>query len=181
MADNQTMDSYLASLSSIVTEVEAAYQLQSGNESSVRYADLEIKDLINVLNSRVSALDKVEITNMNTKAGNSLVLLSYVSARLDYFGKKRLDYSKYPGMQCVVEVLLNFTKPERINENVLRSVNAIVELLAEIDERYINYRGGLGYRYLRLFVILILFGNYFNAAVVASFILSQLVVKGVQR
>lgn len=179
MSENQVMDSYLASLSSIVSEVESAYGLQSGNSSNVKYADLEIKDLINVLNNRVSTLGKVEITNMNTNAGNAIVLLAYVSARLDYFGKKRLDYSKYPGMKCVVDILLNFTKPDRINESVLRSVNSIVELLAEIDERYMNYRGGLGYRYLRSFVILVLFGNYFNAAVVASFILSQLVVKGV--
>lgn len=179
MAENmQARDSYLVTLSNIVTDVEKAFQLQSDNDNSIKYSDLDIVELVNVLNMRVTTLDKEEIASMNEQAARSLVLLSYTRDRLDYFGKKRLDFSKYPGMLKVSEVLIKFTKAKTVNENSLRDVNMIIELLSEIDNRYMNYRGGLGYRYLRAFVILVIFGNFFNAAIVARFILYQFIVKG---
>lgn len=174
----QARDSYLITLSNIVTDVERAFQLQNDNADSVKYSDLDIIELVNVLNVRVTTLDKEEIASMNEKAARSLVLLSYTRDRLDYFNKKRLDFSKYPGMLKISEVLLKFTKAKTVTENSLRDVNMIIELLAEIDSRYMNYRGGLGYRYLRAFVILVIFGNFFNAAIVARFILYQFIVKG---
>ena len=115
---------------------------------------------------------------MNASAGRALVPLSYTRDRLDYYNKKRLDYSRYPGMLEVSSVLLKFTHVETVNEDSLRNINMIIEVLTEIDSRYMNFRGGLGYRYLRIFVVLAVFGNYFNAAIVARFILYQFVVKG---
>lgn len=174
----QSMDSYLATLSNIVTEVEKVYQLQSGTADSIRYVDMSMKELMIVLNTRVATLDKEEITSMNASAGRALVPLSYTRDRLDYYNKKRLDYSRYPGMLEVSSVLLKFTHVETVNEDSLRNINMIIEVLTEIDSRYMNFRGGLGYRYLRIFVVLAVFGNYFNAAIVARFILYQFVVKG---
>ena len=50
----QSMDSYLATLSNIVTEVEKVYQLQSGTADSIRYVDMSMKELMIVLNTRVA-------------------------------------------------------------------------------------------------------------------------------
>lgn len=180
MENKQVMDNYLVTLSNIVTDVERAYQLQNDSSDSVKYADMEIVELVTVLNMRVSTFDKDERDRMHEEAGRALVLLSYTRDRLNYFNKKRLDFSKYPGMTKVAEVLLKFTKATTIDESSLRDVNMIVELLSEIDNRYMNYRGGLGYRYLRAFVVLVVFGNFFNAAIVANFILCQFITKGAE-
>ena len=177
--ENQMVDRYLSQLSKIIDDVEVAYDLQGKAGDTVRYCDLGMKELMTVLNTRVSTTSKEDIAVINANAARAVVPLLYVSDRLKYYNKKRLDYSKYPGMLQVSKVLLTFTRLSNISEQSLNDLNMIIEVLVQIDEQYMNYRGGLGYRYLRAFIIMALYGNYFNAAVIARFILDQfLVVKG---
>ena len=91
--------------------------------------------------------------------------------------KKRLDFSKYPGMRSAVRVLINFTKQKTVNMQTMRSLNKLIELLVIIENDYVQYRRGLAYRFIRLFIVLVLYGNFVNAAVVADFILNQLITK----
>ena len=117
------------------------------------------------------------IDSRNLAASKSLVLLSYISIRLKYYNKKRLDFSKYPGMRSAVRVLINFTKQRTVNMQTMRSLNKLIELLVIIEDDYVQYRRGLAYRFIRLFIVLVLYGNFVNAAVVADFILNQLITK----
>lgn len=140
-------------------------------------ANRDIKEVVAEINHRVTTEGAEIIDSRNLAASKSLVLLSYISIRLKYYNKKRLDFSKYPGMRSAVRVLINFTKQRTVNMQTMRSLNKLIELLVIIEDDYVQYRRGLAYRFIRLFIVLVLYGNFVNAAVVADFILNQLITK----
>jgi hypothetical protein len=152
------------------------YGLTSNVNGSILGRD-DIIDVVKYIKGNLKQQDPSKVYDINVSAGKSLVLLSYVSSRMKFFNKKRLDYSAYPYMKTVCKVLLNFTSSSTVNVDNVKLVNKIIVILSKIDERFVQYRYGLGYRYLRIFIIMILYGNYTNAAVVADFILNQIIVK----
>lgn len=172
-------DSYIEQLAKIVQEAEIAYKLNNLKVNNANYLDADIGELMSIITDDIKSLSKQEIQNRNIKAGKAIALLPFISMRLRFYNKKRLDFSHYPAMDTVAKILLTFTRADAIQKdaNAIRDVNKIVQLLSEIDARFINFRGGLGYRYLRIFVILVYYGNYVNAACVADFILNQFVVR----
>lgn len=169
----QKVDTYLQVLANICKKVETCY----GMRDSLNLVNCDIKDVVKEINKRVPIENAESINEKNTTASKSLVMLSYVSVKLKYLNKKRLDFSKYPGMRSVARVLINFTRQKTVNMQAIRSVNKVIELLATIDTSYVQYRRGLAYRYLRLFIVFVLYGSFSNAAVVADFILNQIITK----
>lgn len=166
-------DRYIQALGTIVRRVEGLY----GYDKSNPITGKGILDVIADINTFVEKTSPADLKAFNSAVGKELVPLAYISQRLKFFGKKRLDYSKYPGMRSVAKVLLYFTKQRTVNLNSIRDVNKIIELLNTIDHSYINFQGACGYMYLRCFVLLVLTGNYCNASIVADFILNQFVTK----
>lgn len=169
----QKVDTYLQSLANICKKVESAY----GMRDELNLANRDIKEVVAEINRRVTTEGVESIDSRNLAASKSLVLLSYISIRLKYYNKKRLDFSKYPGMRSAARVLINFTKQRTVNMQTMRSLNKLIELLVIIEDDYVQYRRGLAYRFIRLFIVLVLYGNFVNAVVVADFILNQLITK----
>ena len=166
-------DRYMQALGAIARKVESLY----GYDRSNHIMGKDILTIISEVNAMLEKMQPEDIKKFNSAVGKELVPLSYISQRLKFFGKKRLDYSKYPGMKSVARVLLTFTKQKTVNMSSIKDVNKIIELLHTIDASYINFQGALGYMYLRNFVLLILSGNYSNASVVADFILNQFITR----
>lgn len=169
-------DGYIATLSNTIIKIENAYGMQK-MRGSTPIADLPIVDVITYFNKVITSCDKEELGSINVAAGREVVLLSYVTQRMVYYNKKRLDYSKYKNMRTITKVLFAFTKQKTTDKKTLRSVNKIITLLDEIDKRHVSYRNALSYRFLRIFVVMIMHGNYCNASVVADFILNQIITK----
>ena len=171
------MDTYVASLAEVIQRVEEVYELHSNSVGGVPIAKQEITSVMAWCTDFVKTQDRTLIAGKNREAGSAIALLPYVLRRLCFFNKKRLDYSRYPAMDQVASVLLKFTKADTVTGSSVNEINKIVQLLSEIDKKYPNFRGGLGYKFLRLFVLLVTFGNYVNASVVADLILRQFEVK----
>lgn len=171
------VDPYRDALANVVKDIENAYKLKSYNINGGSYLNADITDLIKAITEDIKSLDNREIQSRNATAGMATALLPYISRRCTFYKKKRLDFSHYPALDKIAPVLLTFTKADEIKADYLSEVNKIVQLLSEIDMRFINFRGGLGYRYLRIFVILVYYGNFSNAACVADFIINQFVVR----
>lgn len=137
----------------------------------------DINNVLQYVKAECSKLGASQQYSTNLQAGESLVLLSYVSMRMKYYNKKRLDYKDYPHMKRVAEILLKFTYGGTVTKEAILDLNQIIVIMTQIDDRFVVHKFGLGYRYLRIFIILVLYGNYPNAAVVADFIINQLVTK----
>lgn len=171
-------DSYLAKLDKLLGSMEDLVGLNELMPSGERLTNANISDVIQFINAKVKTLSKEEISSVNISVGKNTVLISYISGRLTFYRKLRLDYSVYPCMDVVANVLLEFRLKSNITQESLRNLNKIVCILSEIDTHYLNYRFSLSYRFLRIFLIMIVYGNYCNASIIASFILEQLTLEG---
>ena len=120
----QKVDTYLQSLANICKKVESAY----GMRDELNLANRDIKEVVAEINRRVTTEGVESIDSRNLAASKSLVLLSYISIRLKYYNKKRLDFSKYPGMRSAARVLINFTKQRTVNMQTMRSLNKLIVL-----------------------------------------------------
>lgn len=169
-------DSYITALSELIIKLESIYGMRN-EVNGKKIIDMPMTDIIAYFNKEIGSADKAKISKKNQDAGKTLVSLSYLSARMKFYNKKRLDYAKYLNMKTIANVLITFTKVSNLNSKTLRSINKVIELLVNIDKKFVAFRNGLAYRYLRIFVICVMHGNYANASIVADFILQQFIIK----
>ena len=165
------MDSYGRELTEIAQSIEKAY----GISDALKNAS-DIASVISTVNSVVLSLDAKALAARNEEVGKSVVLISYLSCRLKYFESVRLDYGNFPMLREVAEILDKFQDKKNFNKCVAQ-LNKIIQVLNALDTKSVKARSGLGYRYLRIFVVLVMYRSSCNAAIVASFILSQILMK----
>lgn len=169
-------DIYMEKLKETVTGLEELYGLMQNNADGIPYMRMDIEDVMEYVNSTVSGMPDTQRVAKNTQAGRSVVLLCYLNHRLKYFGKSRLDYSAYPRADVIAEVLRDFLKKVDVTEVSVRNMNKLITILASIDKSFAQHKMGLAYKYLRLFVIMVVYGNYGNAGVLADLIINQLIL-----
>lgn len=165
------MDSYGRELTEIAQAIEKAY----GISDALKNAS-DIASVISTVNNVVLSLDAKALAARNEEVGKSVVLISYLSCRLKYFESVRLDYGNFPMLREVAEILDKFQDKKNFNKCIAQ-LNKIIQVLDALDTKSVKARSGLGYRYLRIFVVLVMYRSSCNAAIVASFILSQILMK----
>lgn len=163
-------DSYTSYLIKIVSELERIYEVPvSGLEN-------DIKSVIKVMDQNAVSAPSSVISEKNTEAGKQIVLLAYITARMSYFESVRLDFSMFPAMQEVADIL-NLYRDRKNFNRCARRMNEILKVLADADMHSAKARQGLGYRFLRMFVILVMYRNSCNASIVATMLLEQMILK----
>lgn len=166
-------DAYISALSKIIISLESLYGLRDKNKNGVLIGDTGINDVMQYVEQGLATTNADRLNEKNTKASRDLILLAYLSGRMEYFGLTKLNYSHYPALKPVAEVLLEYTKAKNINGNSIHEIGKIIRLLQSIDENQVRLRIGLAYKYLRIFAILVVNKNLTGAYVVADLILSQ--------
>lgn len=172
----QNRDSYFVKLEEILQSVEQIYGLNEVNELNLAVNKLDITDILSITQQNVKNKKSEEIYKMNEEVGKQIILLSFLMQRLQFFKKLELSFSNYPLMSEIIEILSLFLSHDTISEDAIRKLNRIVAIIETIDKKYIKFRFALGYRYVRIFIIMILYKNYINASIVASLIISQVAI-----
>lgn len=170
-------DTYITILSKIVLSMEASYGFHRKDSSGQAVADKDLKDVLEFVKEELKGSSKEEIAKRNKEVAKDVILLSYVTKRIRYYDYYKLNYKKYPAIKEVARVLLNFTTAKRNTTESRKQLNKIIRLLEELDKKEVTIRVGLAYKYLRIFIVMVLYGNLCNASIVADFIISQFVVK----
>lgn len=170
-------DGYRQKLGEIADKLEVTYGLAEQNELGIPYVELDIESVMLYQRSLIKNKSAEEKKNINSNAGKIIVLIAYVSDRLDFYKKRKLDYNRYPRIDTIARCLLPFVQKDTISSTSLAELNKIVHILRHVDEHLVSYRSGLGYRYLRLFTIISLWGNYCNASIIAKLIINQLTLR----
>lgn len=169
-------DSYVQKFGEIIVELEKLYGLEETNELGVRYLELDIDSVMSYENNLVMAASVEDKKRKNSEAGKYVVLIAYMKDRLEFYGKKKLNYSDYPRIDTVAECLLNFVDKETVSSQALNNLNKVIFVLQGVDKRFVQHKFGLGYRFIRLFLIMVLWENYCNASILARFIIDQIFV-----
>ena len=171
-------DVYTKALSTILNDLENVYGLKTVDKTCTRkLCDLDVEECLLQLQDSITHSTKAIRSEKDRKALKSIVHLSYISHRMKFYKKIRLDYSKYPNMGQVSEILLIFTSKITKSEE-LKKINSIIVILSQIDAKTAKMRNAMGYRFLRIFVVILLNGNISHASVIADFILNQFIIEG---
>lgn len=166
------MDAYSEQLGNVLCEAERIY----GIVTSEKDMSCDVITVIHRIDSEVVTLQADEITRRNSEVGKQMVLLSYLLFRLSYFESVRLDFSKFPAMQEIANVLSLYRERKNFGRCAAQ-VNKIIKLLSEMDKSSAKLRLEMPYRYLRLFVVLVMYRNSCNASIVAELLLRQMVLQ----
>lgn len=165
------MDKYVVELSRIITELEGLCGITDTMTGG-------IEEVLNQCGEKFSSLPQGALKDLNFSVGHRILQLSYTKDRLAYYGKRKLDYSNYPMIRETAKALLAFTDKRQVNKNMLNELNTIIIILSGIEVKDPSVTGTLGYRYLRIFLVLVVYGLFCNASIVSRFIIEQLIVEG---
>ena len=169
-------DIYMEKLKDIVNSLEDVYGLKQNNAEGVSYLRADIEDVVAYATNTVADMSESQRVAKNTTAGQTVVLLCYLNHRLKYFNKSRLDYSVYPRLDMIVQVLTDLLKKATVTEASIKEINRLVTILDSIDNLYAQHKMGMAYKYLRLLIVMTIYGNYSNAGIVADFIINQIIM-----
>lgn len=137
--------------------------------------DMDISYVVSFLKERVADFTDDELRKINIHANKSIIIIAFISQRLRYNNESEiLDFKMYPKLKFIAMLLFKFTNKKTVDNEALKSVNALIELLAQIDELYIEAKKCMSYKFLRMFILLILFDSYDSAGVLAELIISQM-------
>lgn len=162
-------DNYLDSLERVIENIENIY-ISDVKDKTI----IDVKDYVTRM---VKELSKSSIDQLNDLAGKEIVLLSYISDRINFYQYCKLDFREYPLLEKVAKTLIQYNKASTINGKNIKDISKIIYLLAKV-ENDIELRVGLAYRYLRIFIVLMIFGSFCNAAIVSDFVIRQMVKSG---
>lgn len=171
------MDKYLIELSQVADEIEKLCGLTLTNGDGILIKELDMDDVVVFCDKNSTQLPPKALSDLNVGVGRQIVKISYISDRLHYYGKKKLDFSQIPCMGEVARMLIGFTEKKSLSDKSLVNLNKLVLVLSEVDRKDRVLKNALSYRYLRIFLLLMVYGCSCNAGVIANFILEQLIVE----
>lgn len=175
---NDVKDSYLKNLGSIITAIEVSVGLNKLH-GSVPLSRAPLSTVLSVVQPEVQKLKSTSAEAYHkiiNDINESLIILNYTSSRMQYFKQVSLDFRMYPKIDTVANVLITFATKTQITTDDLKSLNSLATILEYTEKRAARCHSSLSYRYLRIFMILVLYskGSYFLPSIVAHFLLTQM-------
>lgn len=165
------LDVYKATLVHIIHDLESIYDIGSMNKG-----DIPINSVMNKIKNDFKTLNENEILERNMRAGRVIASLSYCYFRMDFFKIKRLNYKAYPCLDIIIDTLKKYIEFSDISENNKYEINKVIALLNELDKSQPKLVTTMSYRFLRIFILLVLNNSLANASVVAKFVLQQIIL-----
>ena len=171
------MDKYLVELDKIASSIEEACGLNLVGDQGIPIHNLQIDDVVQFCDNN-SRLPKQALKDLNVTISRQIVKLAYANARMNYFKKKKLDFSMIPCLSVVADALMCFTVKSVISNEQLIYVDKVIVILTEVVAKDKTAKNMLSYRFIRIFILLIIYGCNCSAGILADFLLHQMIVDG---
>lgn len=110
------------------------------------------------------------------KCGMYMASLTYINFKSNYRSTSVLDFSAHGRVDLLANLLIPFMKRKNVTSAVKDNVKSLVKYLELLEERNKDFIYSLSYRYIRLFIIFMIYGDYSHAGIVAELILNQLFI-----
>lgn len=165
-------DAYISVLSEAAANIEILC-----SPSGVFNLDDDSTSLISDIMKETSSWSEKEKSSVNSEVFPWISVISHAHVRLEYSQLLRLDFKKFPHLGELEESLVFFSsKKALISKERQRSsqANNLMGILQAIDKKRVDLRHEMAYRYLRLFLLTYVYGNYEEGGILALFMLGQL-------
>lgn len=114
-----------------------------------------------------------EIIEVSTKCATYITTLTYISERANFKRISVLEFGAHGRIDLLVELLAPFQKRENISYYVKENIKNIMLYLEVLEKNNIKFINSLSYRFIRLFVVFTMIGDYTHAGILAKFIIEQ--------
>lgn len=161
-------------LTEIILGVEKILWLDETNDIGLVYAQADLVPVLSHVKERSSAMAAIERSSIMKRITSTLDPLYKITSVLQFKTTHKLNYADYASMDVVKDILIMFTIESEIKQSSVSACNAIADVLHDIDSTRPNYKNSLSYKYLRVFLLLVIMSDFINASCIATFILTQL-------
>lgn len=163
-------DTYTQILTEMADRIENSYKLK--DEEGL--LDERIDNVMKSVVSTVKKLTQSEITKRNAEAFDCLSVIAHLNGRMEFSEHLRLDFRKFPHKDKILTSLEYFTKRSNLNTKLNKQVDSLVQVLDFIDRKRIDLRHEMSYRYLRIFIVMIVYASYAEVSIVADLLYNQM-------
>jgi hypothetical protein len=167
------MDYYIKWLTDIIDELERIFGLSVTLEGN-KISELGMVEIADYVQKEISTKGRSIIEERNVASFNTIGFLAHLSMRMDFYGHMRLDLRNFPMKDKALVCLRSFTIEQKLTPKVKDSANIIATILDRIDKKHLDLRYSLGYRYLRIFIVLLLHSGYAHLSIVSKCLISQI-------
>lgn len=153
-------------------------------------SNLPITEFIDNYNIFIKALSRTQKQKMVVDLQNGLSLLQMVNNYIRYYREVRISFAGFESMREIITVLRIFkydlddleevhitaskdSRKKKKRQRV-RHLNTIWTILNVIDGKSSKARATYAYRFLRLFGLCVMVGDYVSASVIADILLEQI-------
>jgi hypothetical protein len=137
------------------------------------YRDSPIRECVRAILGSVSDLDESVITSLQAKGISSMSTISYLALQLSYIGLSVLSFEKVSWLDRIGISLLALTSVDFKDEVTNDSLKVIIASLDKLDITQSRFKYGLGYRFLKMVVTMVLHHSFVDASVISRMLLQQ--------
>lgn len=167
------VDDYIRYMGAICDNIEETYGLNNEVDGK-KLSDLTIRELVPFLNKELATAGERKIEDRNLSVWPHIGTLAHFLGRFKYYNNfSRLNFAGYPKLDELIRVLQIFLSNKTLNPTTRNEANVIASVLdyVETKELELRFERDLEYRFLRVFLILVLHSNYGEASIVADCLL----------
>lgn len=166
-------DMYTKKLTEALNRIEDVYGLRTEGADGKCIALSGINSFLSETLVKLKHMSEAEKRKCKQKMGAHVAEVQYIASYLRFYNNVKLSFKQIEGIREVTDVLLRFLHVDRKSEN-MKYLNVITRILQTLDVKNPKAVNSLGYRYLRVFVLLAITADLVNASIVAEFLLNQI-------
>lgn len=167
-------DAIKSSLSKVLTEMEKAFGLREKTVSGKVIASLPVLEFHKEVMERRKG-KSIALRRKNTvDASGALGGLQCVNNFMRYDHVLKLDFNGFKGLKEVVTVMERFKHRRFDDKEKLLELNLLLQALKQNDEINSIFIRTLAYRFVRLFWVFCVYGDFISASVLSEVILEQI-------
>lgn len=167
-------DRLSANLETMILAMESRLFLSETNELGLAFSQADLKPVINHVREKVHAMTPVARVDLLNKLSETVQPLYKITSVCQFKSVKKLNYSEYANMDSVCDVLMLYTIEMCITADATKACNIVADVISDIDSTKPAYKNSLSYKFLRMFLLLVIVGDYVTASCIATFILTQI-------
>jgi hypothetical protein len=167
------MDHYTKWLTEAVDALEKIYGLDLVVDGK-KLVDMDIMQVAEHTFTCLEGKGKSFIEEKNVIAFNMIGFIAHLSARMEFYSHAKIEFRNFPMLGEVSEAMHFFLYEDRLDASTRDNGDIIATVLDRIDKKHLDLRYSLGYRYLRLFVLVLLYSGYTHLSILSRFLISQI-------
>ena len=162
-----SMDKYNTYISQAIVELENLYGITDYKHEEISKV---FNQVLKSLNTKVGPMKM----SLNARASAFIGHVQVINNILEYYRLHKVEFNSIGNLRELCTTLQLFIYDTEDVRGRNKKLNRLLIVLEDVERVNRNFSEKISYRLVRMFCVLIMYGNYVDASVLARFILSQI-------